>query len=49
MANTAERMRRLLHDDALTAAERMYQRHRVDPRVSLTEGEAAFLGRIGVL
>lgn len=44
-----EQVRRLLTDAECTDAERMFRRHGVDTRVSLTEGEAAFLRRTGLL
>ena len=48
MAAAAGEMQRLLQDEALSDMERMFHRHGVNPRVSLTEGESAFLQRIGL-
>lgn len=49
MAHAREKMQRLLYDDTPTEVDRIYQRHRVDTRVALGEGEAEFLWRIGLL
>lgn len=49
MAALMDRIRRLLFDKPLSDMERMYRRHRIDPRVSLTGGEMDFLKRIGIL
>ena len=48
MAAARQQMQRLLQDDALSEMERLFQRHRVNLRVSLSEGESAFLQRIGL-
>lgn len=48
MAAAARQLQRLLQDEALSDVERMFQRHGVNPRVTLTEGESAFLQRIGL-
>lgn len=48
MTSARQQMQRLLQDDALSEMERLFQLHRVNPRVSLSEGETAFLRRIGL-
>lgn len=48
MTRAKEQMQRLLFDDTPTEADLIYRRHRVDTRVTLSEGEAGFLRRIGL-
>ncbi len=49
MAESIAKMRRLLDDDAPMEGDLIFRRHGVDTRIRLSEGETAFLMRIGVM
>lgn len=49
MAHACAWMARLLFDAAQTEADQLWERHRVDTSIALTEAQADFLRRIGML
>lgn len=49
MAHARAWMARLLFDAAQTEADQLWERHRVDTSITLTETQEDFLRRIGIL